>query len=289
MLAPAEVPASAEEVLRAGAVDHRHGLVVDENHFVAFAPPILMVLHDAQRHAEQMAAAARFAIDVIELAVEVLAVALDGRAGRGLAVAGVEVQRVVGQRVEGHEVDVRVECADAVRAFVGDGEARALAVRHGEIAVQRFARRAGDPGAFEVHVVAQVEPEEIAHGRFDAGLVLAVPIAAQDQFLKVVIAVGGDGEPDVRDDACAGLLENVEGRAGCDRAGVGIAAGTIVSGLLERAVILRAGVGREHGAGVAGARRIALRQRVRGSGGGGRAQAHGAHQPLQKAAASFGH
>src|ERR1039458_1349187 len=46
MLAPAEVPTPAEEILRAGAVDHRHGLVVDENHVVAFAPPILLVLHD---------------------------------------------------------------------------------------------------------------------------------------------------------------------------------------------------------------------------------------------------
>src|ERR1019366_6531647 len=74
MLAPAEVPTPAEEILRAGAVDHRHGLVVDENHLVAFAPPILLVLHDAQRHAQQMAAATGLAIDVIELAIEVLAV-----------------------------------------------------------------------------------------------------------------------------------------------------------------------------------------------------------------------
>ena len=46
-------------------------LVVDEDHVVAFAPPAVGVLQHAQRHAHQVAAAARLQVDVVQPAIEI--------------------------------------------------------------------------------------------------------------------------------------------------------------------------------------------------------------------------
>src|SRR5436309_2314058 len=61
---PAEIPASQEIILAAGADDGGLAFVVDEDHVVAFAPPAVGVLQHAERYAHQVAAAARLHVDV---------------------------------------------------------------------------------------------------------------------------------------------------------------------------------------------------------------------------------
>ena len=68
-VAPAEIPRAVDVVFRAGADDGGLRFIVDENHVVAFAEPVVGVLQDAQGDAHQMAAPARFGEDVVVLAV----------------------------------------------------------------------------------------------------------------------------------------------------------------------------------------------------------------------------
>ena len=60
------------------------------------------------------------------------------------------------------------------------------------------------------NVLAEVEAEEVADGDFDAGFGVAVPVDADDDFFEVIGTGGGDGEPDVGDDAGAGGVEDFE-------------------------------------------------------------------------------
>ena len=80
-------------------------------------------------------------------------------------------------------------------------------------------------------------------GASTLGFDVAVPIAAQHDLFQVIGTAGGDGEPDVRDHAGAGCIEDFARCAGRHRPGVVVAAGAVEAGLLQRPVILSARVG----------------------------------------------
>ena len=68
-IASTEIPTAQKVIFRAGAIDDRLTLVIDEYHVVAFAHPAIRVLQNAQRDAHQMSAAARFHVSVIIFAI----------------------------------------------------------------------------------------------------------------------------------------------------------------------------------------------------------------------------
>ena len=95
-----------------------------------------------------------------------------------------------------------------------------LPERHGEIAVQRLDRRAVQKRRLVDEILAEIQAEEIAHRSFDAGLGIAVPVDAEHDFLQVIRALRGDREPDVRDDAGPGGVEDFLRLARRDRPAV---------------------------------------------------------------------
>ena len=136
--------------------------------------------------------------------------------GHGLAVFGIEVGRVGRQAAVLLPVDVVVEGADRLLAFVRDGDLRRFAERHGKPAIERLLRADRERAGFIEEVLAQPKAEEIPDGGFDGGQRIAVPESAEDQFLEVVAFRGGDGDPDVRDDAGPGRLAENARFAGLD-------------------------------------------------------------------------
>src|SRR6266849_3272445 len=77
---------------------------------------------------------------------------------------------------------------------------------------------------------------------------------------------GGDGEPDVRNDARPGGVKQFLCRARRHRPGIGVAARAVETGLFERFVILRAGIAREKSRTAGAFARLALRWRRSGCG-----------------------
>src|SRR5262245_3688535 len=73
-------------------------------------------------------------------------------------------------------------------------------------------------------------------------MLLVVPPGAQRQLLQVILALRGDGKPDVRNHAGAFLVIDLLRLARSDGPAVTVAAGQVVARLLERAVILAARV-----------------------------------------------
>ena len=74
------------------------------------------------------------------------------------------------------------------------------------------------------------EPEEVTEGHLDGGRGGAVPVAAEDP-VPVLAQVGQDhGAVDVRDAACALVLEQGVGLTGADRHPVVVGAGAIERG-----------------------------------------------------------
>jgi hypothetical protein len=140
-----EVPCAIEIILRPGARDQRVALIVHEHHFIAFPHPVVLILQDPQSHSHQVPASARFGKNVVFLAIEILqlvGIAIGppivgrGLVRRGLAVLRVEVEHLVRQRGHDLVIDVGIECVHSPPAFVGGGNARRLAERHGEVTVQ---------------------------------------------------------------------------------------------------------------------------------------------------------
>src|SRR2546422_863460 len=66
-----EVPRAQEVVFRAGPVDGRCRLTVNEEHIVALAPPAVGVLDDRHGDSHKMAASGGFHPDVVTLTVDV--------------------------------------------------------------------------------------------------------------------------------------------------------------------------------------------------------------------------
>src|SRR5689334_640690 len=75
----------------------------------------------------------------------------------------------------------------------------------------------------------------------------------------MVWTLGGDGEPDMRNDARPRGVEQLLCGARSDRPVIGVAARAVETGLFERLVILRAGIAREKCWATAAIARLALR------------------------------
>jgi len=101
---------------------------------------------------------------------------------------------------------------------------------HWEETVQRFVGPYAQRNRLIAVIVAEAKPEEITDGRLDARIALAVPVGPQDERLQMPWILARDGEPDVRDDAGAGFVENGQRLAGSDLARVGVGSGTVVAG-----------------------------------------------------------
>src|SRR5262249_41183729 len=110
------------------------------------------------------------------------------------------------------------------------------------VAVQRANGGTVEEGRLVDEVLAQVQAEEVAERGFDARMLLVVPPGAQRQLLQVILALSGDGEPDMRNHAGAFLVIDFLCLSRRDGPAVAVAAGQIVARLLERAVILAARV-----------------------------------------------
>src|ERR1700743_1721457 len=61
----AEVPGAVVVVLRAGAVDGGRRVAVDEDHVIAFAEPLILILQNGVRDADEVAFAGGFEEDVV--------------------------------------------------------------------------------------------------------------------------------------------------------------------------------------------------------------------------------
>src|SRR5260221_13858931 len=97
-----------------------------------------------------------------------------------------------------------------------------LAEGHGEKAVQGLVSANRQRCRLIKKIVAGAEAEEIPDWSFDARRGLAVPVHSQDDSLQVLLFPVGNGEPDVRNLSGAGFVENRDGVAGGNRAGIGI-------------------------------------------------------------------
>src|SRR5215831_18404233 len=144
----AEIPCAQKIVLGAGAIDGWQFLSVDEEHIIALAPPLVLILENRHGHADEMAAPCCFHPDVISFAVEVFQVVhvaiglpLIGRSlsGSGLTILSVEVEMVRDKRLAvGAVVDVEVESIGLDCALVRYRDAGVLLKRHRKETVERL-------------------------------------------------------------------------------------------------------------------------------------------------------
>src|SRR5437660_6708301 len=99
----AKAPCPQKIVFRAGAVDGRPRLAIDEKHVVAFAPPEILILQDGHRDPCKLSAPASFHPDIVVFATEVgavihfrvailLPVVDPTLCGRGLAILSMKIQ-----------------------------------------------------------------------------------------------------------------------------------------------------------------------------------------------------
>src|SRR5256886_6336933 len=198
-----------------------------------------------------MAAAGRFEPGVIVFSIEIFLVVHFGVAigspigspafcGRLLAILGVEIERVRGERLgAGAIVNIEIKRVDLVSALIRYGDVGVFLKRHGEKGVERFVRRNGERDGLVKKILAEAETEKIADRGFDAGRRFTVPIHAKDKFLEMEVFRGGDGDPDVRNDARAVNVKEIERSAGRNGASVGVAAAAVVTGDAFLYVVMR--------------------------------------------------
>src|SRR5438874_2664091 len=102
-------------------------------------------------------------------------------------------------------------------AFVGDGDAARLSVRHGPIAVARAAvRTVADHVGVEIALGAVADAEEIAQRGIDARSLAAIVVDAQAQKAGPGELAVGYRKPDVSDHAGALEIGHDECLAGKD-------------------------------------------------------------------------
>ena len=214
----AKVPRAVVVVLGAGSVDGGQLVAIDEDHVVALAEPPVLVLLDGMRDTHKMTAPRRFHEDIIVRAIEVLLVAHrivpvvlpvvgPALAGGGLAILRVKAAHIGGQRGQCHIIHRKVKIVGADFSFVGQRNFRRTRKRHLEIGVQRLDGSHGQQRRLIGKVLAKPEAVEIADGDLDRRRRFAVPPGAQNEIFQVQLIVGVDGEPDVRDHAGAGYIE----------------------------------------------------------------------------------
>ena len=253
-----EIPRAEEIIFRSGADDRRCRLTVDEEHVVSLAPPEVLILQDRHRDAGEMAAAGGLHPDVVVFTLQVLS-AVDRRlavrlpvAGpsfrrRGLPVLRVEVQRAGRERLLIHAaVDVEVERAHARLPFVRHRDARLPLERHRKEAVQRTVGSNRERVRRVQEIIAEPQSEKVADRRLHARRGLVVPVHAQHELLQVKRLRARDGDPDVADDAGAGLVRERQRLSGRDRPHVGVSARLIEAGDPLEDVVLRLREVRQH-------------------------------------------
>src|SRR5258708_18294158 len=116
-----------------------------------------------------------------------------------------------------------------------------LAEGHGENAIKGLVSPTRQRRGLIKKIVAGAEAEEISDRSFDARRGLAVPIHSQHDFLQVLLFPVGNGEPDVRNLAGAGFVENRDGVTRGNRAGIGITAAAFVTGRAAQAIVAQFG------------------------------------------------
>ena len=157
-----------------------------------------------------------------------------------LAILRVEVERVRGERLgAGAIVNIEIKRVDFVSALIRDEDVCVFLKRHGEKGVERFVRRNGERNGLVKKILAEAETEEIADWGFDAGRGFTVPMHAKDKFFEMKIFGRGDGDPDVRNDARSGDVEQIERSARRNGACVGVAAAAVVTGDAFLHIVMR--------------------------------------------------
>src|ERR1700746_2467935 len=68
-----EPPRSKKVILGARALDGRSRLAIDEEHVIAFTPPVILVLQNGHGDAHEMAAPGGFHPNIVAFAAQVLA------------------------------------------------------------------------------------------------------------------------------------------------------------------------------------------------------------------------
>ena len=207
VLAEVEVVGAAEVVLGAGAADGGElAVAVEEEFDLALAPPAAVV--DAPGHV---------GADVLALSPDAVEDGVDILVGERVhpPELGVEVGGVIGDVGEG-VVDLVVE-RHLLQPDVLHGDFAALPKRHLPVGVEGAAGVDADGEGGDLGVLAPAAGEEVADGALDGGLVLAVPVDAED----AVAPVAGGGHPyvlnrprviDLRDHRrLAGLDPNIGG------------------------------------------------------------------------------
>src|SRR6185312_3245203 len=107
--------------------------------------------------------------------------------GLGLAILGVEIERAGRQRLRlAAIIDIVIEIADRLGAFIGHGDAGMLGEGHWEITVHRFHAAYRQHLRLPAVVGAETEAEEIANWGFHAWRGFAIPIDAQNYSLEMI-------------------------------------------------------------------------------------------------------
>ena len=183
MLVGPQSPGAEEIVFRARAPDRGLALAVDVDLLVAFAEPGRAAGAHGQHRAHVVPLALGFQQDVILALLD----------GVFLPVLGVEVGRVVGQLVLLDPVDVVVQQADGLFAFIDDLDAGRLAKRHPPEAVVGVAVGHGHRDADDLAALAEAVGEEVAQRGLDRRPLAAVPVHAEQHFLVIGRALGRPG------------------------------------------------------------------------------------------------
>ena len=124
-------------------------------------------------------------------------------------------------------IDVVVEAADRLLAFIRNRHAGVPLIGHGEKRVQAHITADGKQLRLPRIVVSQTQAEEIANRRFHTRGGLAIPIDAQHDTFQVVGLIARDGKPEVRNLAGPIGVEHGEGCAGLNSTRIRIGAGWV--------------------------------------------------------------
>ena len=168
--------------------------------------------------------------------------------GRGLPVLRVKVKLIRRQRLAvGAVVDVEVEGVGLDRAFVGHRDARVFLKRHREKTIQRLVGPDRQRNRLIKVIVAEPQPEEVADRRFDAGRRFPVPVHAQHQRLQMIRIVARNRDPDMRDQAGPGVVQQRERLSRSDGARIRIPAAAVITGGAVLHIVLGLRKSREPG------------------------------------------
>ena len=139
----AEIPGAIEIIFCPRTVDGWQVVAIDKEHVVAFAEPSVLVLQYGLRYANEVSFTYGLEKHVVVSPAQVLSVAHDAFARRGLPVLRMESAQPAGKAWQRHVINREVEAAHWLRSLIGHRDARSGGERHLEIRVERFDRRHG--------------------------------------------------------------------------------------------------------------------------------------------------